>query len=135
MNPSRCFSAGVAVLMVFPLVALRAQSSATPAGDPSKEETVALSPFVVATQHDTGWVASSTLMGSRSNEQLINLPMSVDVLTSDFMRDMGVYQIEDASAMVANAVVTSNLAGKLDEARVTFRGFTLGDNVQAQSGR
>ena len=96
---------------------------------------VSLSPFVVVTERDTGWVASSTLLGSRTNEQLANLPMTVDVLTADFLRDMGVYEIEDASAMIANTVVTSSLAGKLDEARVTFRGFQLGDNVQPQSAR
>lgn len=115
-------------------VTLRAQT--TPAVNvSSKEDPVALSPFVVATERDTGWVASSTLMGNRSNEELLNLPMSVDVLTADFMRDMGIYEIEDASALIANTVVTSELAGKLDEGRVTFRGFQLGDNVQPQSGR
>src|SRR4051812_18290529 len=110
-----------------------AQSASPATGN--KDDAVALSPFVVASDRDMGWVASSTLLGTRTNEQLMNLPMSVDVLTADFMRDMGVYEIEDASSMIANTVVTSNLSGKLDEGRVTFRGFQLGDNVQAQSGR
>lgn len=102
---------------------------------PASDDTVLLSPFVVETKNDKSWIASSSLVGNRSNEQLINLPMAVDVLTADFMRDMGVFEIEDASAMISNTVVTSPLSGKLDEARVTFRGFTLGDNVQPQSGR
>jgi hypothetical protein len=128
-------TAALTALALLPLASSRAQSTAPAASVPPKEETVALSPFVVETARDTAWVASSTLLGNRSNEQLINLPMSVDVLTADFMRDMGVFEIEDASAMIANAVVTSSLGGKLDEARVTFRGFQLGDNVQPQSGR
>lgn len=125
---------GVAAALLAALPALRAQT--VPATNPSDKEgeVVTLNPFSVSGS-DSGWVASSTLMGNRSNEQIMNLPLSVDVLTGDFMRDMGIYEIEDASAMIANTVVTSNLAGKLDESRVTFRGFTLGDNVQPQSGR
>lgn len=125
----------VAVLLL-PASIASGQVAPVPASGAARiDEPVALSPFVVATDRDAGWAASSTLMGNRSNEQLINLPMSVDVLTADFLRDMGVYVIEDASSLIANTVVTSNLAGKLDEGRVTFRGFTLGDNVQPQSGR
>lgn len=133
MPPQCFFAAGTIILLSFSAVC--AQTAPARPGDAPRDETVSLSPFVVATERDTGWVASSTLMGNRSNEQLINLPMSVDVLTADFMRDMGIYNIEDASAMIANTVVTSNLAGKLDEARVEFRGFPLGDNTQPQSGR
>jgi outer membrane receptor protein involved in Fe transport len=133
MNPKPLLFAAVACFVS--AGPLHAQAVAQPSVNPKEDETVSLSPFVVNTAQDTGWVASTTLMGNRSNEQLMNLPMSVDVLTADFMRDMGVFEIEDASAMIANTVVTSILGGKLDEARVTFRGFQLGDNVQPQSGR
>ena len=135
MKPKSLFFLCATGLLGFSCASLRAQSVTPRPANSAKDEAIALSPFVVETARDTGWVATSTLLGNRSNEQLMNLPMSVDVLTADFMRDMGVFAIEDASAMIANAVVTSSLGGKLDEARVTFRGFQLGDNVQLQSGR
>src|SRR6266496_1925630 len=81
-------------LLLLPGV-LFAQTAVTRRSESAKENPVELSPFVVATDRDTGWVASSTLLGNRSNEQILNLPLSVDVLTADFMRDMGVFAIED----------------------------------------
>jgi len=60
------------------------------------EEVFELSPFSVDTSGDEGWRASSTLTGSRTNQELKNVPLSVDALTSEFMEDMGIYTLEDA---------------------------------------
>src|SRR5215212_607837 len=81
-----------------------AQVAPKVATTPQGNTLVELSPFVVSTERDNGWVASTSLIGTRTNEQLVNLPLSVDALTADFMRDVGIYLLEDASAMIANTV-------------------------------
>lgn len=101
------------------------------------EEPLELSPFVVATERDTGWVAASTLIGSRTNEELLNVPLSVDAITPDFMQDLAAYTLEDASMFVANLVATDELETGTADGRVTYRGIESPDAARfvAQSSR
>lgn len=96
-------------------------------------EPVELSPFVVATERDAGWVASSTLTGTRTNQELANVPVSVDAITSEFIRDFAAYTMEDAGQYVANLVVTDQLETGLGEGRVSYRGIVRPDNERALS--
>lgn len=75
----------------------------------SKEEVLELSPFEVRTDRDNGWVASSTLAGNRTNTELINVAATVDAIIPEFMRDLGVYRLEDIAQFVANVDVVSLL--------------------------
>jgi hypothetical protein len=58
------------------------------AQDSEDDEVFELSPFSVDTSGDQGWRASQTLTGSRTNQELKNVPLSVDALTSEFMEDL-----------------------------------------------
>jgi ABC-type Fe2+-enterobactin transport system substrate-binding protein len=75
-------SSAAAVVASFPHAAEPARPSAT-------EEVVALSPFTVSDTDDKSWQATTTLIGSRTNQELIKVPVNVDVITSEFMRDLG----------------------------------------------
>ncbi len=95
--------------------------------------TVVLSPFTIASDRDTGWVASSTLVGSRTKEELANLPISVDAITSDFIRDLNLATLDDAATWVAGLTVIPVQDARFDEARVISRGMiTAGDSGQSQ---
>lgn len=99
------------------------------------EEAVRLSPFVVETERDTGWVASSTLVGNRTNTELANIPASIDAITAEFMQDMGAYTLEDTAMWVANLDVVNEHETAAEEQRVNYRGMQLGGREVPQSSR
>jgi outer membrane receptor for monomeric catechols len=51
-------------------------------------EPVRLSPFEVVTERDYGYQATSTVSGTRTNELLRDMPMSVTVLNKQFLEDI-----------------------------------------------
>ncbi len=110
-------------------------ATATPPAGPSNEEVVQISPFEVRTDRDSGWVAASTLAGNRTDTELVNVGASIDAVTSEFMRDLGVYRLEDIAQFVANVGVVSENESSAEENRVSFRGMQLGGREVAQSSR
>ena len=99
--------------------------SAEPAPVPSPSEVVTLSPFTVADTDDKSWQATTTLIGSRTNQELLKVPVNVDVITSEFMRDLGAFSLDDAARFVAGVDVTPRLESRNDE-RVNYRGLSTG---------
>jgi outer membrane receptor protein involved in Fe transport len=73
-----------------------------PAGD-----AVQLSVFEVRTDKDTGYAASTALTGTRTSEELQNLPNSISVLTADFLSDIAAFDFFDAADF---GVSTENVA-------------------------
>ncbi len=65
--------------------------------DPVKpdEEVINLSPFLVETGSDTGYLATSTLAGTRLNTSLKDIGAAVSVYTEEFLEDIAVNNIED----------------------------------------
>jgi Outer membrane receptor proteins, mostly Fe transport len=110
-------------------------AAAQQASTDREEEIVELSPFVISTQRDTGWVASSTLVGNRTNTSLVNVPVTVDAITSEFMQDLGAYTLEDTALWVANLDVVNELETAAEEQRVNYRGMQLGGREVPQSSR
>jgi len=128
---------GLALFALTAAVASYAQTAPVVAttGTPvlAQESTVVLSPFTINTNRETGWVASSTLVGSRTNEELANLPISVDAITSDFIRDLNAVTLDDAAGWVAGLTVIPVQDARFDEARIISRGMiTAGDSGQSQ---
>ncbi len=118
MHTSRLLVASALVLAL----ASRALA-AQPAKAPTSEEVVALSPFTVTETDDKSWLATTTLIGSRTNQELALLPVTVDVITADFMRDLGAFNMEDAARFVAGVDVTPRLESRNDD-RITYRGLS-----------
>lgn len=71
---------------------LQAQALAPAADTPSsrpKEGLVELSPFVVSSEKDTGYQATSTLAGTRLSTPIKDLAASISIYTKDFLEDIG----------------------------------------------
>jgi iron complex outermembrane recepter protein len=91
------------VLAALPVCFTRAQTAATPASAPSRpSEVVELSPFVVNTDQDVGYLAGNTLAGSRLNTALKDTPAAISVFTSEFLSDIGAFDIKEALAYAVN---------------------------------
>ena len=70
---------------------------------PVEEKTVKLSPFEVRTEKDQGYIATSTLAGSRLNTALIDTPASISVMTKEFLDDIGATNVVTALSYALNA--------------------------------
>jgi iron complex outermembrane recepter protein len=73
----------------------RAQTAAPPASTAKAEDVVRLSEFSVQAESDRGYVASETLTGSRVRTPIIDLPYTVNVLTSEFFEDFAIFELAD----------------------------------------
>lgn len=78
--------------------AAAAQQAPVPSqtGDASQEQAIELSPFVVNSDQDVGYLASNTLAGSRLNTSLKDTAASISVFTSEFLSDIGAFDISEA---------------------------------------
>lgn len=59
------------------------------------EEAIALSPFLVLEKPDQGYYASQTLAGGRLRQDIRDLGTSIQVVTKEFMDDLGVTGVEE----------------------------------------
>jgi outer membrane receptor for monomeric catechols len=67
-----------------------------------EDKIVSLSPFTVSSDDDQGYRAQNTLAGSRLNSSLNDTPGVLDVLTKEFLDDIGATNLEEALAFSAN---------------------------------
>jgi outer membrane receptor protein involved in Fe transport len=75
-----------------------AGTGATPgSAGPTPEQTVELSPFIVNTDRDTGFVASSALAGGRLATELRDTPAAYSVITRDFIDALGIVDLQEAA--------------------------------------
>lgn len=91
------------------LLALSVLSSAAAFGQaapsappPATGETIELSPFVTTADADKGYVATSSLAGSRVNTPLKDIAAQIDVLTLEFLNDIAATNIDEAVAFSTN---------------------------------
>jgi outer membrane receptor protein involved in Fe transport len=84
------------LLAALGLAAVASTSPAqTPVQRPVTGETVELSPFQVSADAVRGYAASETMTGSRVKTPIADLPYTVNVLTSEFFEDFGIFQLSD----------------------------------------
>jgi outer membrane receptor protein involved in Fe transport len=99
--------AALAAFLSAPLTVLAqmapAPSTAATKPAPADEETLTLSPFVVSTAKDTGYIAADTLNAGRLSTNLLMTPGSIDIFTRDLINDLGVFNIDEASAWLTNS--------------------------------
>ncbi|MBI5692608.1 MAG: TonB-dependent receptor [Verrucomicrobia bacterium] len=62
----------------------------------ASDEAIELSPFVVTTDQDVGYLAANTAAGSRLNTALIDTPASISELTKEFLADINANNTMDA---------------------------------------
>lgn len=100
---TRC--AGIAIFAVILAGVARAQATSTPPpGGPAvaQEEVVELSPFVTTAGTDKGYVATSSLAGSRVNTPLKDIAAQIDVMTLEFLNDIAATNMDEAVAFSTN---------------------------------
>jgi hypothetical protein len=104
---------------------LSAQST-SPANDGAtdrKEEIITLSPFVINTERDVGFVAASSLAGGRLGGDLKDTPVAYSVLTRDFIDALDLTDFQDMAQWMPNTVETPN-QGDTDWASPSYSGVT-----------
>ncbi len=79
---------------------------------PTDEDIITLSPFEVNTSQDIGYLATSTLSGTRTNTALKDVANPLDIFTAELMDDLAVQDIQDLTSL-ANGV-EPNAAGDLN---------------------
>lgn len=89
-----------------------------------EEETVSLSPFEVSSERVTGYTVTDSA-ASRIRRELINTPISIQVITSEFIDDIGAASLFDATRYLSgiSASTGSGMTGAGD--RLTIRGFGI----------
>lgn len=80
-----------------------ASAATTPSRNP--DDAVVLSPFEVSTSGDVGYVATSSLAGSRLNSSLKDTPAIIDVFTKEFLTDIGATNLEQAMVYANNSQI------------------------------
>ena len=84
----------------------RAQTPApSPAPEASAAPEVVLDPFTVTTSKDKGYAATNVISGSRVDTAIKDLPIPVQVITSEFIDDIGATNLRDALAYSSGIMV------------------------------
>ena len=66
------------------------------------DEAIVLTPFEVNTSKDRGYAAANTLSGGRINTPLELSPVSIQIMTKEFMNDFGIADMQDAAQWTMN---------------------------------
>ncbi len=69
----------------------------------TEDEAVSLSPFVVVTDKDNGYIAADTLNAGRLRTNLLMTPGTMEVFTRDLLDDLGIFNIDEASAWLTSS--------------------------------
>lgn len=91
--------------------------------EPGNVEAIELPQFTVVNDRDEGWTASSSMSGTRTNVPIRNLPRSVQVLTSEFLDDIGADTMSDAAAFMTGVTSQGKQDAVFDNNTLTLRGM------------
>lgn len=91
MTPTRKLAAAFAGWL-----ALSSAASAQTTATPQNDEVLVLSPFEVTANSDVGYQARETLAGGRLRTQLKDISAQVDVMTAEYLSDLGITSLEDS---------------------------------------
>jgi hypothetical protein len=92
--------------LLLPALPPVATAQVAPAGSSSaataRDEALVLSPFVISTDRDTGFVAASSLAGGRLAGDLKDTPVAYSVQTREFIDALGLDSVTEASKWSVN---------------------------------
>jgi hypothetical protein len=97
----------LAALAVWTTSSLQAQATVPVADETATdtEEMIVLSPFEVVGEKDSGYAATSSLAGSRLNTDLRDIAAAVQVITPEFMKDLGATSLPKLLVYTTNTEV------------------------------
>jgi outer membrane receptor protein involved in Fe transport len=101
------------------------------AAESKSDDSIVLSPFVVNTDKDVGFVASSALAGGRLAGDLKDTPVAYSVLTREFIDALNLTDLSSASEWTVNS---TNLQGS-GEQEVFGNGFEVTSRGVSASGQ
>ncbi len=122
------------VVALFPAILMAQQNAApsTPATTASsQDEVVVMSPFMVNSQRDVGFVAASALSGGRLATDIRDTPIAYSVLTREFIDALGVSDITEAAAWTTNASFAKDDGRSTQFGRVGFNDLVTFRGVAA----
>lgn len=107
-SPRNCLRL-IAILIFLLSGPLRAQT--VEEDEPGEEEIFDLSPFIVNTSLADGYRATNATSGTRLAIDILDLPMALEVVTSEFITDTGATDFKEALAYTSGAVIDIFEAG------------------------
>src|ERR1017187_1374440 len=125
--PGLAALAAAAYLSLPAIASAQASSSST---TPSTGSTVSpapevvLDPFTVSTSQDKGYAATNEISGSRVDSPIKDIPISIDVITSQFISDIGATDLR--SALAYQAGVMTRTQNDLENTAGSISGQTYG---------
>ncbi len=123
-NLPRPGAAFVLAALLFAQPSLPAQNEKTP--PPPTGDTVVLSPFVVSSANDNGYLATNSTSATRVSLLIQDTPMAINVVTKEFMEDIGGTDLNKAlgySAINSDGNPGSTGLAKSTDANFTIRGL------------
>lgn len=126
-------------------LALPARAQTTPPKVDQPEEVLVLSPFEVTANQSTGYLATTSLAGTRINTDLKDVGSAISVVTAEFLRDTGATDNKTLLQYTTNTEVASLLGNftrassgnQMEEGTFTtpntntrVRGLTAADNTR-----
>jgi len=81
--------------------------TSAPVEELKKDDTVVLSPFAVTADKDNGYVATNSVGGSRVNTAIKDIPIPIQVITSEFMNDIGATNLRESLSYTAGITLRS----------------------------
>ncbi len=118
---------------------IQAQTAPAPAAPARDDQPIVLSEFRVDTTKDHGYLATNATTGTRLNMPIKQIPMPIEVITREFIDDIGAVDIKEAlrysAGIVQDTVTTANNftfspsgtgnAGSIsrDSVQINIRGF------------
>ena len=83
-------------------------SSATAKAPATTDDGVlVLTPFTVTTKHDKGYRATNSISGTRLNTAIKDIPMPIEVITEQFIRDTGAQNLRESLRYSAGVLLQS----------------------------
>lgn len=131
-----------------PLLAtqLNAQTTAAAPESESEKDVVKLSPFTVDTTQDKGYRATNSTSGTRLNTPIKDVPIPIEIITSEFIRDTGAQDLRQALQYSAGVVLESQgdfgrdlsdaddgaegVTGTKEQTSIKLRGFTTTESLR-----
>ncbi|MDA0349726.1 MAG: TonB-dependent receptor plug domain-containing protein [Verrucomicrobia bacterium] len=94
--------------------------------DDNEDDVFEISPFVIEEDTDIGYLASQTMAGGRLRTDLRNVGSSIQVVTAEFMEDIGATGIDELLQYTTSTEVAGNLGN--------FTGVNEGLDGQVNTG-
>ena len=121
LNPPSCLKILIAATFLLGASELTAQTD----GEEQDEQVFELSPFEVSTNSDRGYYAANSISGSRIDVQIQDIPLTIEVITSEFIEDTGSSDLRDSLRYSAGVLLETQ-----NDAYGGFEGFGQVNNPE-----